>query len=136
VKRCEEDADRPRGRGNLTRLQHRRARTENASSRALPITPQGDYRGTARVRRPGRVAWYWRLLAWALAAPIGFVIAAVPAYWLQLVRKGDVLDVFVGSGLARYGRLAGFVVAWAFVMTVLVQVFVGIASRHGRRRAG
>jgi hypothetical protein len=53
---------------------------------------------------------------------------------LQLIRRGDVLDVFVGSGLSRYAHLAGFVVAWAFVMTVLVQVLVAVAGRHAPRR--
>ncbi len=71
-----------------------------------------------------RVRWYWRILAWIAAVPIGFVITVWPAYEFGLIRKDDVLDVFVGSGAGRYTRLAIVTVLWALVTALLVQLFV------------
>ena len=56
--------------------------------------------------------------------PFGFVITAYPAYHFKLIRKDDVLDVFVGSGIDRYARLAVGTVVWALVTALLVQLFV------------
>ena len=47
------------------------------------------------------------LLAWIAAVPLGLLLTAWPAYKLDLLRKDDVLNVFVGSGAGRYVRLAG-----------------------------
>jgi len=71
-----------------------------------------------------RVRWYWRILAWIAAVPVGFVITVWPAYEFGLIRKDDVLDVFVGSGAGRYTRLAIVTVLWALVTALLVQLFV------------
>jgi hypothetical protein len=88
-----------------------------------------------------RVRWYWRLLAWLVAVPLGFVLTAWPAYEFGLIRKDDVLDVFVGSGTERYTRLAIVTLIWALVTAVLVQVFIEggrwwAARRRQRRAAG
>ncbi|HEX9504546.1 MAG TPA: hypothetical protein VGA62_00945 [Acidimicrobiia bacterium] len=94
---------------------------------------------SARRSVPGqRVSWYWRFLAWILAVPIGFVVTAYPAYHFNLIRKNDVLDVFVGSGIGRYTRLAIGTVVWALVTALLVQLFVEgghwfMARRRTRR---
>ena len=53
-----------------------------------------------------KVHWYWRLLAWIVAVPLGFVITAWPAYEFGFIKKDDVLDIFVGTGTGRYVRLA------------------------------
>jgi len=71
-----------------------------------------------------RVHWYWRVLAWVVALPLGFVLTAWPAYEFGLIRKNDLLDVFVGSGSGRYTRLAIVTVLWALVTAALVQLFV------------
>lgn len=71
-----------------------------------------------------RVHWYWRLVAWLVAVPLGFVITAWPAYEFGLIKKSDVLDVFVGSGTERYTRLAIGALIWALVTALLVQLFV------------
>jgi hypothetical protein len=83
------------------------------------------------------VAWYWRLAAWIVAVPLGFVITAWPAYQLGLIKKDDVLDIFVGTGSSRYLRLAVGTVIWALVTALLVQLFVegGRAWAAHRRRA-
>ena len=64
------------------------------------------------------------------------VIAAWPAYEFGLIRKGDVLDLFVGSGLDRYTRLAVTTLIWALVTAVLVQLFVEGGRWWARRRGG
>jgi hypothetical protein len=86
-------------------------------------------------RRP--VHWYWRLAAWVVAVPLGFVITAWPAYEFNLIRKSDVLDIFVGTGTERYTRLAIGTLIWALVTALLVQLLVEggrwWASRRRRR---
>src|SRR5262245_22677735 len=81
-----------------------------------------------------RAHWYWRLAAWVVAVPVAFVVTAVPAYEFGLIRKGDVLDVFVGSGTGRYTRLAVFTLIWALVTAVLVQLLVEGGRWWSRRR--
>ena len=70
------------------------------------------------------VHWYWRVVAWLVAVPLGFVITAWPAYEFNLIEKDDVLDVFVGSGTGRYTRLAIGTLVWALVTALLVQLFI------------
>jgi hypothetical protein len=82
-----------------------------------------------------RVAWYWRLLAWIAAVPLGFLLTAWPAYELGFISKDDLLDIFVGTGVGRYLRLGIVTFAWALVTALLVQVFVeGGRLRAARRR--
>jgi ribosomal protein S27E len=89
-------------------------------------------------RHRRRVHWYWRLLAWIVAIPLGFVVAVWPSYEFGLISKDDVLDVFVGSGTERYTHLALVTLIWALVTAVLVQVLVEggrwLADRRRRRR--
>ena len=78
--------------------------------------------------------WYWRVLAWVVALPLGFVLTAYPVYKLGLVGKNDVLDIFVGSGTGRYTRLAIATAIWALVTALLVQLFVEGGRWLARRR--
>jgi hypothetical protein len=103
-------------------------------------SPDGEASGARRARPPRRrVKWYWRVVAWIVAVPLGFVLTAWPAYEFGLIRKDDVLDVFVGSGTDRYARLAIVTLLWALVTAILVQLFVEggriWADRRRRRRA-
>jgi len=106
-------------------------------------TPSSEKRSRRkRERRPSgtprrRVHWYWRIVAWVVAVPLGFVITAWPAYELNLIKKDDVLDVFVGSGTGRYTRLAIGTLVWALVTALLVQLFIEggrVWSDRRRRR--
>jgi hypothetical protein len=83
---------------------------------------------------PTKVRWYWRLVAWVVAVPLGFVLTAWPAYRLDLIRKDDVLNIFVGSGAGRYARLAIETAIWALVTALLVQLFVDGGRRLVQRR--
>jgi len=71
-----------------------------------------------------------------VAVPIAFVVTALPAYEFGLIRKDDVLDVFVGSGMGRYTRLAVFTLIWALVTALLVQLLVEGGRWWSRRRRG
>ena len=89
---------------------------------------------------PTAVAWYWRLVAWIVAIPLGFVLAVLPSYEFGLISKDDVLDVFVGSGVDRYARLALVTAIWAIVTALLVQLLVEggrwWAAKRRRRSTG
>jgi hypothetical protein len=89
-------------------------------------------------RRP-RVPWWWRLLAWVVAVPLGLVITAISAYDLGWLKKDDLLDVFIGSGTDRYTHLAVATLVWALVTALLVQLFVEggrwLADRRRARRS-
>ena len=104
------------------------------SATPAPDVPDGaPTRSSSRPERR-RVAWYWRLMAWIVAVPLGFVIAVVPSYKFGLISKDDVLDVFVGSGTDRYVRLGVVTVIWAVVTAVLVQLFVEVGRWWANRR--
>jgi hypothetical protein len=83
---------------------------------------------------PAKVHWYWRLVAWVVAVPLGFAVTAWPAYHFNLIRKDDVLNVFVGSGIGRYASLAIETALWALVTALLVQLFVDGGRRLMQRR--
>ncbi len=101
-----------------------------------PASPTRRTRGAGTSRRS--VHWYWRIVAWLVAVPLGFLVTAWPAYEFGLIRKDDVLDVFVGSGTSRYTRLAIGTLIWALVTALLVQLFIEggrlWADRRRRRR--
>jgi hypothetical protein len=74
-------------------------------------------------------------VAWIVAVPLAFVVTAWPAYKLDFIRKDDLLDIFVGTGIGRYVRLGIVTVVWAVVTAQLVQLFVeGGRARANRRR--
>jgi hypothetical protein len=104
---------------------------------ARPAGPTRRARGAPAPAKPKKnVAWYWRLVAWIVAVPLGFVITAWPAYELGFIKKDDVLDIFVGTGTSRYVRLAIATAVWALVTALLVQLFVeGGRALAARRRA-
>jgi hypothetical protein len=108
--------------------------TVSANGDAVPST--ADSRQERRSARPDRrrVHWYWRLLAWIVAVPMGFVIAVVPSYEFGVISKDDVLDVFVGSGTDRYVRLGVVTLIWAVVTAILVQLFVEVGRIWAARR--
>jgi hypothetical protein len=82
-----------------------------------------------------KVHWYWRVLAWIVAVPVGFLLTAWPAYKFGFIKKDDLLDIFVGTGIGRYVRLAIVTLVWAVVTALLVQLFVeGGRAWYARRR--
>jgi hypothetical protein len=82
-----------------------------------------------------KVHWYWRVVAWIVAVPLGFLVTAWPAYKFGFIEKTDLLDIFVGTGIGRYVRLGVVTLVWAVVTALLVQLFVeGGRARANRRR--
>ena len=72
-----------------------------------------------------------------MAVPLGFVVTAWPAYKFGFIKKDDLLDIFVGTGIGRYVRLGIVTLVWAIATALLVQLFVegGRAWSNRRRRA-
>lgn len=99
-----------------------------------PVPPDAAPTRSSQPSERRRVAWFWRLMAWIVAVPLGFVIAVVPSYEFGLIGKDDVLDVFVGSGADRYVRLGVVTLIWAVVTAVLVQLFVEVGRWWANRR--
>jgi hypothetical protein len=108
---------------------------EQAPAKPRSAEPPAPSRAAPAKR--SRVAWYWRVVAWIVAVPLGFVVTAWPAYELGFIKKDDLLDIFVGTGIGRYLRLAIVTVVWALVTALLVQLFVegGRVRANRRRRA-
>ena len=87
--------------------------------------------GTERpARQSGRVPRYLRLAIWVFAVPFGFIVTAVPAWRLALIRKSDVLDVFIRSGVGRFERLGLGVIIWSLVTAGAVQLSITIVARR------
>jgi hypothetical protein len=105
-----------------------------ASGTPPPATPDVARARSGRPAERPRVRWYWRLLAWIVAVPLGFVIAVVPSYEFGLISKDDVFDAFFGSGTDRYVRLGIVTLIWAVVTAVLVQVFIEVGRAMANRR--
>jgi hypothetical protein len=89
--------------------------------------------------RDEKVRLYWRIVAWVVAVPLGFMITAWPAFEFGFIEKDDVLDVFVGEGSGRYLRLLIGAAIWALATALLVQLFVeggrALAARQRAKRA-
>ena len=120
----------------------RRERREGTSAAAAGAAADAAKRGaapTSDTDTRAKVRWYWRLLAWVVAVPVGFLVTAYPAYHFKWIKKNDLLDVFVGTGTSRYTRLIVLTLGWALVTALLVQLFVEggrwIARRRRARKA-
>jgi len=104
-----------------------------------PPDQNGGGAAPARAGRVRKVRWYWRVLAWIAAVPLGLLLTAWPALHFDLLKKDDLLDVFVGEGSSRYVRLLVFAGAWALVTALLVSLFVEggrwLAQRRKERRS-
>ncbi len=67
--------------------------------------------------------------------PVAFLVTAWPAYKFGFIKKDDLLDIFVGTGVGRYFRIAIVTLVWAVVTALLVQLLVeGGRARANRRR--
>ena len=111
------------------------AATAPAAGAADPSRERAAQRQGAAPARTKRVHWYWRILAWVVAIPLGLLVTGWPAFQFDLLNKDDLLDVFVGEGSGRYVRLLLFAAAWALVTALLVQLFVEGGRWFAARRA-
>jgi len=118
-----------------------RTRRERRNGDAAPLDPGTAVASATSGAKPAknaepraRVRWYWRMLAWVVAVPVGLLVTAWPAYHFKWIRKNDLLDVFVGTGTNRYTRLVVLTLAWALVTALLVQLFIEGGRWFARRR--
>jgi hypothetical protein len=121
-----------------SRRERREGSAGSAGSAAAPAERGASAASAASATEASaKVRWYWRILAWVVAVPLGFLLTAYPAYHFKWIKKNDLLDVFVGTGTSRYTRLIVLTLGWALVTALLVQLFVeGGRWIARRRRAG
>jgi len=112
------------------------ANGSGARHRSRSVSPGGPAPTSAPGKQRTKVHWYWRVLAWIVAVPLAFVLTAWPAYKFGFIKKDDLLDIFVGTGIGRYVRLGIVTLVWAIATALLVQLFVegGRAWSNRRRR--
>jgi hypothetical protein len=118
-------ADPPRGAGPVS----------DGAVRSAALSPIAVAASATRPRR--RVHWYWRLLAWIVAVPLGLAIVGLPARRLGYVTSDKLADVLLEHDLGRFVPLLIVVALWALVTAVLVHLFVeggSWLSRHRKRR--
>lgn len=97
--------------------------------------------GTRQPLAPKALAWPWRLLAWVIAVPIGFLVVVLVARWLGLLTGNNLFDVISGSGIGRYVRLFAIAPFAALVIATLAHFAVErlpvvLERRRVARRVG
>ncbi|HEY3833279.1 MAG TPA: hypothetical protein VGO03_13365 [Acidimicrobiia bacterium] len=110
------------------------ATTAAASTAAAPATK------TMNVwrRDPGkvRVPFYWRLLIWIAAIPIGLlVVFQLIARKLGWLTQNELIDAFTAGGWDRFRPIAQLLPLAAFVIALIVQGSVYGLERWYRHRA-
>ena len=76
-----------------------------------------------------------RLAVWLIALPLGCTIAILPAWELGYLKKTDLLDVFIGTGWARFEPVVVITLAWALITALVVHFSIATANRAKSRKA-
>lgn len=93
-------------------------------------------RGTAgAVPQTETVALPLRVLAWAVALPLGLVVTLWVARVTGWLSGDRLVDVFTQTGLARYIRVIAIAPVWALFTTLLLTTFLEGGRALARRRA-
>ena len=107
--------------------------TAGAAAAPAP-TPTAPRRRRAQPPPPPKVGLALRVLAWVIAVPVGAVAVWYPARKFGFLSGQRLLDVLVGSGWGRYGRVLLIAPAWALVTTLIVQLLLLLFRRMAKRR--
>jgi hypothetical protein len=76
-----------------------------------------------------------RLLGWAIALPVGLIATLWVARVTGWLSGERLVDVFTGTGSARYIRVMAIAPVWALFTTLVLSLFLGGARALARRRA-
>jgi hypothetical protein len=106
-----------------------------ASAPAAPRPPRTSRPPASVVPRSDAVALPLRVLAWAVALPLGLIVTL----WLARVTgwlSGDrLVDVFTETGWERYIRVVATAPVWALFATLFLTLFLEGGRALARRRA-
>ena len=92
--------------------------------------------GWAASRRPGRpVPTALRALTWAVAFAVGFVVTAVVLRALGVLGVNTAIDLYVGSGLHRFGVLLVMLPLWAVLSATMAHFSLEALAARRRRES-
>lgn len=78
----------------------------------------------------------WRLFAWALAIPTGFLIVVIiPRSFGGGFRASQFLDIITTQGLSRYRILVLLVVLWSSVSVLSLYIYRNLIQKFVRARS-
>jgi hypothetical protein len=76
-----------------------------------------------------------RLLGWAIALPLGLLATLWVARITGWLSGERLVDVFTGTGSARYIRVIAVAPVWALFTTLILSLFLEVVRALARRRA-
>jgi hypothetical protein len=104
----------------------------SARRAARPATSPGSQAAAAQ---SATVPLPLRVLAWVVALVLGLVVTIWVARVTGWLSGDRLVDVFVGTGLARYIRVIAVAPVWALFTTLLLTSFLEGGRALARRRA-
>ncbi len=116
----------PRGRDATAVLPNDGARPPRVAKR--PVSAVSD-EAAKPISRP------LRALAWAVALPLGLVVTVWLARATGWLSGDRLVDVFTGTGFARYIRVVAVAPVWAMFTALLLTLFLEGGRALARRRA-
>ena len=106
-----------------------------AASATNPARPAEAPRPSVDAPRADAVALPLRVLAWVVALALGLVVTIWVARVTGWLSGDRLVDVFVGTGIARYIRVIAVAPVWAMFTTLLLTLFLEGGRALARRRA-
>lgn len=79
--------------------------------------------------------WWSRLLAYVVALTLGLVVTIWLGRLIGWLSGERLVDVFTGSGFARYARVMAIAPVWALFTALFVSLFFKTGRALARRRA-
>ncbi|HEY4398591.1 MAG TPA: hypothetical protein VGO28_13045 [Acidimicrobiia bacterium] len=128
------DAPRPESTSVLP-AQPSPAKPSVAASAPAAARPAASLGSSAAAAQPDAIVLPLRILAWVVALFLGLVVTVWVARVTGWLSGDRLVDVFVGTGLARYIRVLAVAPVWALFTTLLLTSFLEGGRALARRRA-
>jgi len=109
--------------------------TASARPRPTAPPPAGAVRKEKEKREKEKASLPVRILAWVIALPLGLVATVWVARITGWLSGERLVDIFTGTGTARYIRLIAIAPVWALFTTLVLSLFLEGGRVLARRRA-